>query len=108
MAAAGHEHHHDMIADRQIVDPLPQFLDDARGLMPQRHRQRPGAVAVDDRQVGMAQPRRGDADQHLAAPRRCQLDRLDRQRPTVRIGTRRPQPAQYRSLDPHVHRPFSA
>ncbi len=51
---------------RRSVTPGAELLDDAGRLVAERHRHRPRPVAVDHRQVGVAQPGRGDLDQHLA------------------------------------------
>src|SRR6185369_7316541 len=67
--AAGHEDHHDVIAAREIVDAGTELLDNAGRLVPERHRHRTRPVAVDYRQIRMAKPCSGDADQHLAVSR---------------------------------------
>ena len=79
MPATRHEDHHDMIADFQIVDAGPEFGDDAGRFVPQAPSGRPRPIAVDDRQIGMAQSGRGDLHQNLARPRWIELDPLDRQ-----------------------------
>src|SRR5215472_4442527 len=80
MATGRHEDHHDMIAPGEIVDPGPDRLDHAGRLMSQRHRRRTGAIAVDDREIGVTQPCRADLDQDLTIAWRVELDLLDRQR----------------------------
>ena len=69
MAAGRHEHADHMIAAGEVGDARPDLLDDAGRLVPERHRQRARPVAVDHRQVGMAQARGLDPDQHLARAR---------------------------------------
>ena len=101
--AARHEHHHDVIADREITDILAQRLDDPGRFVPQRHRQRTGAIAVDHRQIRMAQARRRDPHQDLAFARRVEIDRLDLQGAAVRIGHRRTARTEDCCLD--FHRP---
>ena len=74
MAAARHEHHDDVVAVREVVDAGADLLDDARRLVAERHRHRPRPVAVDHRQVRVAQPGGRDLDQDLARPGRIELD----------------------------------
>ena len=90
MAAARHEHHDDVVAVLEVVDAGAELLDDAGRLVAERHRHRPRPVAVDHRQVRVAQPRRRDLDQDLARSGRVELDRLDRQRLRLRVGRRAP------------------
>ena len=59
----------DPVAARDVGDPGADLLDDAGGLVTEHHRQRPGPVAVDDRQVGVAQPGGDDPHEHLARAR---------------------------------------
>ena len=106
MAATGHEDHDHVVADLQVGDAFAQFLDDAGGLMAQRHRHRPRAVAVDHRQVRMAQPRGDDLDQHLAGAGRRQVDRLDRQRPRCRVRRCKTHLLENGGLDLHREAPW--
>src|SRR5262245_10029490 len=107
MAATRHEHHHHVVADREIVDAGPEFFDHARRLMTEHHRRRSWAVAVDHRQIGVAQAGGADLHQHLAVARRIELDLLDRQWPGDRIWPLDTHPVQYRSLDLHDVTPHS-
>ena len=93
-----------MIADREIQHAIAQRLHHTGGLMPQRHRQRARAIAVDDRKIGMAQPGRNDPDQHLVPPGRIERDRFDRQRAAVGIGEAGAGAAQDGGLDLHGKR----
>ena len=86
MAATRHEDDDDMVADLKVGHACPQFLDDAGGLMAERHRHRTGPVAVDDGQVGVAKTRRRDLDQHFVGARRRQIDLFDVQ--GTRVGVR--------------------
>jgi len=80
MAAGRHEHHDDVVAGHEVGHVLADRLDDARRLVPEGHRHGPRAVAVDDREVGVAQPGRADPHQDFAAARPVQLDRCDAER----------------------------
>ena len=77
MAATGHEHHDDVIADREIINLRPQCRNDTGGFVAQRHRHRAGAIAVDDGKIGMAETGGSDLDQDLARAGRIKLDLLD-------------------------------
>ena len=89
VAAARHEHQHDMIARHDRGDAGPDLAHDARCFMPQRHRHHPRPVAVDHRQIGMAEPRRLDLHQHFARARRIELDLADDERLALRVRRRR-------------------
>jgi hypothetical protein len=67
----------DVIALRNMADPLAHLHHLARSLVAedQRRRQRDGAVG--GRQVGVADAARGDLHRHLAALRRLDADFLD-------------------------------
>ena len=80
VAAARDEHHHHMVPDPQVGHAFAKFVDDAGRLMAERHRHWARPVASDHRQVGVAQARCGDLDQHFAAARRGQLDADDGKR----------------------------
>jgi hypothetical protein len=86
MAAGGHENHDDAVALLEVGDAGADLLDLAGGLMAQHHRHRAWPVAVDHREVGMAEARGADADQHLAHAGRSELDLLDPKRLRLRIG----------------------
>ena len=91
VSARGHEHHDDVVADGEIVDAFAQRLDDARGLVAECHRKRPGPVAVDDAEVRMAQARGLDGHPHLTGAGGVQCHGLDREGTAVRVragGTR--------------------
>ena len=101
MAAARHEHHHDVIADGEIDDPFADRRDDARGLMAEHHRRRPRPRAVDHRKVGMAETGRRDSHQHFAAAGAVEIDLDDVERPRNRVRRLRPRRPQHRRFDPH-------
>ena len=105
MAAARHEHHDDVVALLEVVDAGADLLDDARRLVAERHRHRPRPVALDHRQVRVAQPRRRDLDQDLARSRRVELDRLDLQRLRLRVGRRSAHLVQHGGSDFHAFSP---
>ena len=77
MPAARREHHDDVVVDRQIGDVLAERFDDARRFVPLSHGHWPGTIAIDHRQIGMAQPSRANADQHFVAARTVQVQGLD-------------------------------
>ena len=75
--AAGRDEHaarHDRRGLRSVRHPRADLFDDAGRFMAQRHRHRPRPVAVDHRQVGVAQARGFDPHQHLARPRRVEFE----------------------------------
>ena len=75
-----------MVVDLQIRHARPDLAHDAAGLVAEHHRHRPRARAVDRREVGVAQPRADDLDEHLAGAGRVELQVLDHQR--RRLGVR--------------------
>ena len=105
MAATGHEHHDDMIARLKVGDVLTDLLDDTGGLVAERHRHRARAVAVDDREIGMAQARGGDAHQHFTSSRRIEFDLGDAKRLADGIRRRGAHTIEDGGPDLHV-RPF--
>ncbi len=88
MATARRENEDDGVADRDVGDAGADLCDDARALMADDHRQRPRPHALDRREIGMAQPRRLDLDQHLAGARPFEVECLDPQRLALRVGAR--------------------
>ena len=56
MAARGDEDEHHVVARFEIGHPLADFLDHARGLVTEHHRQRARPRAIDHREIGMAKP----------------------------------------------------
>ena len=101
MAAARHEHQDDVVALGEIAHARAERLDHACGFVTQHHRQRPRPVAVDHRQIRMAEPGGLDPHQDLAGARAVELDLLDGQRTTVGIRRRRADPLQNGCPDPH-------
>ena len=88
MAAPRQEHQHHPLTHGQVVDALTDPLDDPGGLVAEQHRHRPHPVAVDHRQVGVADAGRLDSDHDLAASRRRQVEFGDGDRPRLRVGPR--------------------
>ena len=86
--AARHERRDDVVADLQVGDARAELLDDARALVAEHHRQRPRPVAVDHREVGMAEADRAHLQQHLARARRVELDVGDLERLRFGVGRR--------------------
>ena len=86
VAAAGHEEQDNVVADFQIVHALPQAFDHAGRFMAEDDRRGAWPVAVDDRQIGMAHARGGDAHQHFAGPGRCQIHLPDFHGLALRVG----------------------
>jgi hypothetical protein len=77
MTAARHEDHDDVIALFQIVHTRAGFLDDTRALMTDHDGERARAVAVHDREVGVAEAGGGHPDQHFTGTRPVEFERLD-------------------------------
>ena len=80
VAAARQERHDHPLSDREVRHRGADPLDDARRLVAEQHRHRADPVAVDDRQVGVAQAGGLDADQELGVTRRVEVEVGDRQR----------------------------
>jgi hypothetical protein len=106
MLAARHEHHDDVVADRQICDVLAERFDDARRFVPLSHGHWPGTIAIDHRQIGMAQPSRANADQHFVAARTVRVQGLDPQRLADSVWCFGAHSVQDRSSDFYCIRPF--
>ena len=68
---------HDPLTDRE-VGLAADLLDDAGGLVAEQHRHRPHPVAVDHRQVRVAQPGGLDTHQQLVVAGRRQVEFGDR------------------------------
>jgi hypothetical protein len=101
MSATRDEYHHDVVAARQVVHAGADFLDRSGRLVPERHRDRSGAIAVDYREVGVAQPGRADPHEHFAVPGRLELQLLDGQRLRFGIWTLYADTVQHRRADFH-------
>ena len=102
VAAAGNEDERDMVADGEVGDAFAELHHLAGRLVADRHRHRARAVAVDHRQVGVAQTSGADAHEHLVAPRRRELDLLDHQRLRLAVGVRQTDLTQHRSTGSHA------
>ena len=85
VAATWNEDHDDMVSDLEVGNALPEFVNDAGSLVTERHRHGSRSIAVDDRQIGVAQARGRDLDEHLTIPRRREIDGRDLQRLGRRI-----------------------
>jgi hypothetical protein len=72
-----------VVAGLDIGDVLADRLDDARAFMAEHDRGR--IEPLDEMQIGMAQPGKGGAQHHFAAPRLFQRHLLDRQRLIRRV-----------------------
>ena len=55
-----------MIADREALDAISEFLDLADGFMTEHHGERTRTRAVDDGKIGVTKSRRKDADANLS------------------------------------------
>ena len=66
-----------MVAHLDVVHARADLDDLARTLVAQHDRHRPRPVAVDQRQVGVAEPAAADLDQHLALAGRIEIDLED-------------------------------
>ena len=69
-----------MVANGKVFDAVTEFHHLAGCLVAEHDRHRPRSVAVDRRQIRVAEPRRPDAQQHLAFARRIEVQFLDRER----------------------------
>ena len=69
-AAARHEGEDDVVALADVSDSRPDGLDDAGRLVSEHDRDRARARAVDDREVGVAEPGGDDAQLQLPGLRR--------------------------------------
>ena len=106
--AGGHEDEHDVVTDGEVVAGVrADLLHDAGGLVAQRHRQRPGPVAVDHREVRVAQAGGLDPDQDLPGPGRIELELFDDKGFGLRVGGTGPGGFEYRRVD-GVHAMTSA
>ena len=99
-AARRQEGQHDAVAGREQRVRVAGLHDGRHRLVPERHRQRARAVAVDHRQVGVAQSGGVDAHEQLAGARRIEIDRRKRQRRAPGIRGCAPCRFQNRSDDP--------
>ena len=106
VAAARHEHHDDVVAALQVGDAVAERLDDSRRFVAERHRHRARPIAVDHRKIGVAQARGGDLHEHLAGTGRRELQRLDRERASLRERRLRAHRVQHGCVD--LHRSSSA
>jgi hypothetical protein len=88
VTAARHERGDDVVADLQVGNARTQLLDDAGALVAEHHRQRPRPVAVDHREIRMAEADRAHLQQHFAGAGRVELDLGDHERERFGIGRR--------------------
>ena len=100
-SATRHEDEHDVVADGKIGHALAECFDDARRLVPERHRHRARPRAVDDRKIGMAEPGRLDANENLAAAGRREIEFHDLERPRACVGRRKADRVEDGGFDAH-------
>jgi hypothetical protein len=101
MATGGDEHADHVIVPREVMDSRSDLLDDAGGFVPERHWQGTRPVTVDHREVGMAQARGLDPNQHLARSGEVKFQFLDRQRLRGFVRRGRAHGAQHSGFDFH-------
>jgi hypothetical protein len=77
-----------VIAGSEVLDARAGFHDLARAFVADRHRQRPRAVAVDHREIRMAQTGGPHANEHFARSGGIQVDLGDLQGETLRVRPR--------------------
>ncbi len=82
--------------------PPPQLHHFAGGLVPQHHRHHARAGAIDHRQIGVAQARRMDPDQHLARARAGPAPARRSAAASSRVGRCLPHLVQHRAADLHA------
>ena len=105
LAAARQEGEHDPVADRDVADLVADGLDDAGGLVSEQHRHRTRPVAVHDRQVRVADPRRLDPDEQLGRAGIREVERADGDRQRVAVRVRPPDLLEHGARDPHATSP---
>jgi hypothetical protein len=89
-AAAAHvEGEADMIADLDVVHARAELDDLARAFVTQHDRRRPRPVAIDQRQIGVAEAGAAHLDQHLALAGRIEIELDDLDRLALGEGARR-------------------
>jgi hypothetical protein len=69
-----------MIADLEILDTRAKLFHDTCGLVAEHHGSGTWSITVDYREVGVAQARGANPDEHLAVTGIVELHLLDRQR----------------------------
>jgi hypothetical protein len=85
LTAARQERHHDPLPDFDVTYCGAGAFDDACGLVPEQHGDRPHTVTFDNRQIRMTQPRGLDADEQLMLTRRSEIEFNDGQRPRLGV-----------------------
>jgi hypothetical protein len=91
----GDEDEDNVIADRDIRDVRPDRFDDASRLVSQGYRNRAGPVAVDDREIRVADAGGFDRDEQFAGTGWAQFERLYLERRGAGVRRRRPYGVQY-------------
>jgi hypothetical protein len=94
-----------MVADLDVVHARAQLDDLARALVAQHDRHRPRPVAIDQRQVGMAEPAAAHFHQHLALARRIEIELSDLDRLGLGERPRRAANGENGSFHLHLHIP---
>ena len=106
MAASGQKRHDYALPDRHVRHGGPGLLDDARRLVAEQHRHRAHPIAVDHRQVGMAQAGGLDADQKFGVTGRCEFELADGDAAVIRRSGRGPSDLfEHGATDPHDDQP---
>jgi hypothetical protein len=82
-------------------------FDDACGLVPEQHGDRPDAVTVDDRQIRMTQSRGLDADEQFMLTRWSEIEFSDGQRPRLSVTAGCSDAFEDRSAGSHDELPFT-
>ena len=101
MAAARHESGDHMVTDEEIGDTGSECFDPTGTFVAEHHGQRSRSVAVDHREIGVAEPRRTDAQQHLPGARRREFELHDLERTGFGIGCRDSHPGEQGGA--HLH-----
>ena len=75
-----------MITGLEISDPGTRFPHDATGFVSEHQRNGPGAVAVENREIGMAEARAPHFDEHFAGAGWVEFHFFDAERSRRRVG----------------------
>jgi hypothetical protein len=63
-----------MITDDEVSDTAADLFDDTGTFVAENHRQRPRSIAINDREVGVAESSRFHLDEHFTRAGRCEID----------------------------------
>jgi len=100
--ASREEGHHHSVARVKVIDLGPGLEYASAGLMSQQHRYRSRSIAIDDREVGVADPSSLDSDEAFGGPGWIGRQFAYPNGAGVHIGRRRPDLLQHCALDPHA------